>query len=101
MPKTMTFDRNETALIRSLLQKEVDRAEKALQRVEAAVDAGKKNTSWLIKPAAELDRAKKLLKEAMEPVMVERTNLMSGQKYMEAEDTPNYCSPASEAYWSM
>lgn len=32
--------------------------------------------------------------------MVERTNLMSGQKFMEAEDTPNFCSPASESYWS-
>lgn len=101
MPKTMTFDRNETALIRTLLQKEVERCEKALQRVEAAVDAGKKNTSWLIKPGADLDRAKKLLKEAMEPVMVERVNLMSGQKYMEDENTPLACSPSSETYWSM
>jgi hypothetical protein len=33
--------------------------------------------------------------------MVERTNLMTGKKFMEAEDTPNFCSPASEAYWSM
>ena len=33
--------------------------------------------------------------------MVERTNLMSGMKYMESVNTPNYCSPASEAYWSM
>jgi len=33
--------------------------------------------------------------------MVEKTNLLSGQKYMEAEDTPNCCSPASETYWSM
>lgn len=32
--------------------------------------------------------------------MVERTNLMSGKKFMEAEDTPNFCSPASETYWS-
>jgi len=32
--------------------------------------------------------------------MVERTNLMSGTKYMEAEDTPLCCSPASETYWS-
>jgi len=39
---------------------------------------------------------------AMFPVkMVERTNLMSGKKYMEAEDTPLSCSPASETYWSM
>ena len=32
--------------------------------------------------------------------MVERTNLMSGKKFMEAEDTPYFCSPASETYWS-
>lgn len=35
------------------------------------------------------------------PVMVERHNLMSGLPYMEDINTPNYCSPASEAYWSM
>ena len=35
------------------------------------------------------------------PRMVERTNLMSGQKYMEDINTPNFCSPASETYWSM
>lgn len=33
--------------------------------------------------------------------MVERTNLMSGKKYMEPSNTPSYCSPSSEAYWSM
>lgn len=33
--------------------------------------------------------------------MVERVNLMSGQKFMEAEDTPCFLSPASETYWSM
>ena len=33
--------------------------------------------------------------------MVERVNLMSGKTYLEAENTPNSCSPASEAYWSM
>jgi len=33
--------------------------------------------------------------------MVERVNLMSGQKYMEKSNTPNFLSPASEAYWSM
>ena len=32
--------------------------------------------------------------------MVERVNLMSGLPFMEAEDTPNFCSPASETYWS-
>jgi hypothetical protein len=33
--------------------------------------------------------------------MVERTNMMGGAKYMERFDTPNYCSPSSESYWSM
>jgi hypothetical protein len=32
---------------------------------------------------------------------VERVNLMSGQKYTESINTPNYMSPASESYWSM
>ena len=34
-------------------------------------------------------------------VMVEKTNLMTGKSYMEAEGTPLCCSPASETYWSM
>lgn len=33
--------------------------------------------------------------------MVERTNMMTGKKYMESVNTPRYCSPSSEAYWSM
>jgi hypothetical protein len=33
--------------------------------------------------------------------MVKKVNLMSGQEYWESVNTPNYCSPASEAYWSM
>jgi hypothetical protein len=32
---------------------------------------------------------------------VKKVNLMSGKEYMEAEDTPLCCSPASETYWSM
>ena len=33
--------------------------------------------------------------------MVERVNMMGGAKYQERYDTPRYCSPSSEAYWSM
>ena len=32
--------------------------------------------------------------------MVERTNIMSGEKYMERKSTPYYLSPSSETYWS-
>jgi hypothetical protein len=36
-----------------------------------------------------------------DPDMVERTNLMTGKKYMEKKDTPAFLSPACESYWSM
>ena len=32
---------------------------------------------------------------------VEKTNLMTGKKYMESVNTPLSCSPASETFWSM
>lgn len=32
--------------------------------------------------------------------MVEKTNAMTGEKFMEDEDTPYYLSPSSETYWS-
>ena len=34
------------------------------------------------------------------PTQVERTNIMTGQKFMEDVDTPYFCSPSSESYWS-
>lgn len=33
--------------------------------------------------------------------MVTRVNLMSRKEYEERANTPRYCSPASESYWSM
>jgi hypothetical protein len=35
------------------------------------------------------------------PEQVERTNFMTGKKFMESVDTPYFCSPRSETYWSM
>ena len=32
---------------------------------------------------------------------VTRKNLMGGAEYRERYDTPHYCSPSSESYWSM
>ncbi|MCX8483103.1 MAG: hypothetical protein ORN50_05940 [Crocinitomicaceae bacterium] len=32
---------------------------------------------------------------------VTRTNMMGGKEYQERYDTPRFCSPSSEAYWSM
>ena len=35
------------------------------------------------------------------PQMVTRTNLMTGQEFEEDVNTPYFCSPSSESYWSM
>ena len=32
---------------------------------------------------------------------VTRTNLQTGKEFKERYDTPYYCSPSSETYWSM
>lgn len=32
---------------------------------------------------------------------VSMTNLLSGKKYQERYDTPSFCSPSSESFWSM
>lgn len=32
---------------------------------------------------------------------VTRKNLISGREFRERYDTPRYCSPSSESYWSM
>ena len=32
---------------------------------------------------------------------VTKTNMMSGKPFQERYDTPYYCSPSSETYWSM
>jgi hypothetical protein len=32
---------------------------------------------------------------------VTRVNMMSGKEYKERFDTPHYCSPSNESYWSM
>lgn len=38
--------------------------------------------------------------QAFETYIIKK-NMMSGQEYAERYDTPNFCSPSSESYWSM
>ncbi len=33
--------------------------------------------------------------------LVRRINLIGGKEFWEPSNTPNYCSPSSESYWSM
>ena len=37
---------------------------------------------------------------AIHQTIVERVNMQTGKKFKERYDTPYYCSPSSESYWS-
>jgi hypothetical protein len=39
--------------------------------------------------------------EHYKPRMVTRTNIMTGEKFEEDVNTPYFCSPSSESFWSM
>ena len=54
-------------------------------------------------PGAEFDYAIAEISYYQDKIekQVEKTNMMTGKKYMESINTPSYMSPSSEAYWSM
>ena len=57
-------------------------------------------TRDFINTVAEEYRAVGYLAKVSE-TFVTRKNMMSGKEYQERYDTPGYCSPSSETYWSM
>jgi hypothetical protein len=89
MPKTLELSVRQQRIMREALEAKIKLVSRSL---------GGKRDRWAQEQLQELAD---MMAQLCKPVMVERVNLMSGEKYMEAEDTPNYCSPASEAYWSM
>lgn len=95
----MTFDRQQLEIVRRLLRTELKRAQGRVERLP--LDPSIIGRNKLDAACAYRDRVEGMLQEALAPVMVTRRNLMSGQEYQEAEDTPLSCSPASETYWSM
>jgi len=48
-----------------------------------------------------LDVLQALHQMYLDTELVTRTNLMTGEKYQEPKNTPAYCSPSCESYWSM
>lgn len=87
-------------------------AKAALTRIDKAgklgdkmVQAPTKENNWERKTEA-LVKADFAIAEVAEfhaniEKKVTRKNLMSGEEYEEAVNTPNCCSPSSETYWSM
>ena len=57
-------------------------------------------TEDYIKTIVDSFRKDGFIAEAFE-TYVTRKNMMSGKEYQERYDTPHFCSPSSETYWSM
>ncbi len=57
-------------------------------------------TKDYIESVAESNREKGLIVKVFE-TYVTKKNLIGGKEFQERYDTPYYCSPSSESYWSM
>jgi hypothetical protein len=57
-------------------------------------------TKSYIKAIAEEKRSEGFIVEVFE-TFVTRKNLIGGKEFQERYDTPYFCSPSSESYWSM
>lgn len=57
-------------------------------------------TKDYIESVAEGNRASGYVVEVFETYVIKK-NLMGGAEFKERYDTPYYCSPSSETYWSM
>jgi hypothetical protein len=71
------------------------------ERMYSKTDYDTDNLSMLEHTVKHTWRASQGFRYEIHETMVKRTNLMGGAEYVERYDTPRYCSPSSEAYWSM
>ena len=95
----MTFDKN--AILRTLTYLEMKIDEKEYEalisdRDDIDLDQFKNDLAFVrgLMDDIECDRI-------AEFPMVEKTNLMTGNVYLEDPDTPRSCSPSTELFWSM
>jgi hypothetical protein len=78
-----------------------DRRSKAGERLVQKQDYDTDNLSMLEHTVKHTWPASQGYRYEIHVTMVTRTNMMGGAEYQERYDTPRYCSPSSEAYWSM
>ena len=76
-----------------------DRRTKEGRRLVATEDFAP-STDAYIKAVAESKTKLGFVVEVFE-TYVTRTNMMGGKEFQERYDTPYYCSPSSESFWSM
>lgn len=81
-----------------------DRRCKAGERLQGKYDYTGVDQKWMAEELRDLRKdlypTKKFRLELKE-TWVTRKNLMGGAEFKERYDTPYYCSPSSESYWSM
>lgn len=78
-----------------------DKRTKAGERLVSKIDYNTDNLSMLEHTVKNTYRQLHGFRYEIHETYVTRTNLMGGAEYRERYDTPRYCSPSSEAYWSM
>jgi hypothetical protein len=76
-----------------------DRRTKAGERLVLKKDYATDNRSTLEKSVK--DHLQKGERYAIHETYITKKNMMNGQEFQERYDTPYYCSPSSETYWSM
>ena len=77
----------------------VDKRTKAGERLVLKKDYDTDNRSTLEKTVK--DSLQKNERYEIHETYVTRTSLVGGKEFQERYDTPYYCSPSSESYWSM
>ena len=81
-----------------------DRRKKTGERLVGKYDYDRPDKDAMVREVRELFPTYKSLdgyRFEIHETFVTKTNLMGGKEFTERYDTPNFCSPASESYWSM
>ena len=79
----------------------LDKRTKAGERLVSKTDYDVTEQTMLEHTVKHTYRASQGYRYEIHETMVTRVNMMGGKEYQERYDTPRYCSPSSEAYWSM
>lgn len=79
----------------------LDKRKKAGERLEHKLEYKDEDYVTLYAGSAILWPATRGYRVEIHKTYVTRKNLLDGTEFRERYDTPSYCSPSSESYWSM
>ncbi len=78
-----------------------DKRTKAGERMVLKKDYDTDNLSMLEHTVKHTWRTSQGYRYEIHETYVTKRNMMGGAEFKERYDTPHYCSPSSESYWSM